>query len=134
MASIECNEITQVGNELLLAFQDCNKIKNSDLRKLTELVLAVSDCASGGASYNTIVNEVHTPLTDELVTYPVDTFHSISVIVIDGNIKQTVGVTTVTYPKGTSLNTTVTTLNQTPYEFTVTAGSTVAVEYLIETL
>ena len=35
---IECNEISQTCNELLISFQDCNKIKNSDLRRLVELV------------------------------------------------------------------------------------------------
>ena len=35
---IECSEISQVVNELLIAFQDCNKIKNSDLRRFVELV------------------------------------------------------------------------------------------------
>ena len=41
---IECNEIQQEINYLLIAFQDCNKIKNSDLRKLVELVSAVNTC------------------------------------------------------------------------------------------
>lgn len=39
---IECNEISQTVNELLIAFQDCNKIKNSDLRKVVELISAVN--------------------------------------------------------------------------------------------
>ena len=33
---INCLEINQVINELLIAFQDCNKIKNSDLRISTK--------------------------------------------------------------------------------------------------
>ena len=33
---IECNAISQNINELLIAFQDCNKIKNSDLRRSTK--------------------------------------------------------------------------------------------------
>ena len=36
---IECNEISQTCNELLIAFQDCNKIKNSDLRKMVDLII-----------------------------------------------------------------------------------------------
>ena len=32
MANIECNEINQTVNELLIAFADCNKIKNEDDR------------------------------------------------------------------------------------------------------
>ena len=39
---IECNEIQQEINYLLIAFQDCNKIKNSDLRRLVELVSTVN--------------------------------------------------------------------------------------------
>ena len=31
---IECNQINQTINQLLIAFQDCNNIKNSDLRRL----------------------------------------------------------------------------------------------------
>lgn len=36
MALIECSEIQQTINQLLIAFQDCNKIKNSDLRISTK--------------------------------------------------------------------------------------------------
>jgi len=134
MAAIECNEIQQVGNELITAFSDCKQIKNSDLVKLTELVLAVNTCNSGGVPYDTLIQETYTPITDTLVSYPVDTFHSISVMVIVGNIKQTINLTEVTYPTGTTLNATFSNLNQSVYEFTVVAGSTVVVEYLIETL
>lgn len=45
---IECNAISQNINELLIAFQDCNKIKNSDLRRLVELVSAVNTCQVDG--------------------------------------------------------------------------------------
>lgn len=54
MAVIECNQINQVVNQLLIAFEDCNKIKNSDLRKLVELVSAVNTCANGGTNYDTL--------------------------------------------------------------------------------
>ena len=36
--SIACNELQQTINSLLISFKDCKKIKNSDLRKLVELV------------------------------------------------------------------------------------------------
>lgn len=130
---IQCNEINQTVNELLIAFDDCNKIKNSDLRKLVELVSAVNTCANGGVSYNTLVQEIYEPVSDQIVTYTPNTFHSISVMIITGNVKQTIGSTVVTFPTGSVLNTTVTTLNQYTYTFTVTAGSRVVVEYLIPT-
>lgn len=131
---IECSQINQTVNYLLTAFQDCNKIKNEDLRLLVELVSTVNECANGGPPYNTEVQEVYEPLTNTVVDYPINTFHSVSVNVIEGNISQTINSTTVIYPTGTSLNTEYTNLNQTNYTFTVLAGSTVAVSYLIETI
>ena len=132
--AIECNTISQIVNELTLRFQDCNKIKNSDLRLLVELVAAVNTCANGGKHYDTLISEVYEPISNQLVTYPINSFHSISITVLRGTIEQDANGTTVTFPKNTSLNLEVTTLNQTPYIFTVTAGSQVLVEYIIETL
>lgn len=127
---IECNEINQTANELLISFQDCKKILNSDLRKLVDLIVAVNTCANGGPNYNTIVTDSYEPITDELVTYPINTFHSITIIVLSGSILYN----TFTFPAGTTQNIEVTTLNQTQVEFTVKAGSKVSVEYLIETI
>lgn len=127
---IECNQINQVTNQLLIAFEDCNKIKNSDLRKLVELVSAVNTCANGGADYDTIVTNTYEPTVDQIVTYPINTFHSITIIVLNGSIVQD----TFTFPGGTTQNIEVTTLNQTPITFTVKAGSKVLVKYLIETI
>ena len=134
MAVIECNEIDQTINELLIAFQDCNKIKNSDLRKLVDLVAAVNTCANGGANYSTVVDEFYEPLVDTIVSYPVNTFHAISVNVLGGSIDKEVGVDTVTFPQGSSLNLEVTTLNQTVYSFVVQGGAKVYVEYITETV
>lgn len=127
---IECNEINQVANQLLTAFQDCNKVKNSDLRKLVDLVIAVNTCSNGGPDYNTLITDTYEPFIDEVVTYPINTFHAITIIVLQGNIIYN----TFTFPAGTTQNIEVTTLNQTPITFTVKAGSKVMVEYLIETI
>lgn len=134
MAIIECNEINQTVNELLIAFADCNKIKNEDLRKLVDLVQAVSICSNGGANYNTEITEFYEPVTDLVVSYPVNSYHSISIMVISGFITETVNSSEITYPKGTVLNTEVTTLNQTVTTFKVKAGANVIVKYLIETV
>lgn len=125
---IECNEINQTINELLIAFQDCNKIKNSDLRKLVDLISAVNTCANGGPDYNTIITDTYEPINDEIITYPINTFHAITIVVLNGSIVYN----TFTFPAGTTQNIEVTTLNQTPITFTVKAGSKVMVEYLIE--
>jgi len=127
---IECSEINQVINNLLIAFQDCNKIKNSDLRRLVELVSAVNTCSNGGPSYDTIVTNTYEPLTDTVVTYPVNTFHAITIIVLQGSMVYN----TFTFSSGTTQNIEVTNLNQTPVTFTVKAGSKVMVEYIIETV
>lgn len=131
---INCLEINQTVNELLIAFDDCNKIKNSDLRKLVELVQAVSVCANGGIHYDTEITESYEPTTDLVVIYPVNTYHSISVLVLEGNITQLINGNIYTFPTKTVLNTELTTLNQTEFKFTVKAGSKIIVKYLIPTI
>ena len=134
MENIECNEINQVINELLISFDDCNKIKNSDLRKLVELVAAVNTCQHGGPNYDTKIQEVYTPITDTIISYPVNSFHSISIMILEGTITQEIELSTVIFPTKSVLNTEYTTLNQHIVTFTVKAGATVVVEYLIETI
>jgi hypothetical protein len=131
---IQCNEINQTVNELLIAFQDCNKVKNEDLRLLVELVAAVNTCANGGLNYDTEVQEIYEPIIDTVVSYSVNSFHAVCIMVIEGNITQTINLTTITFPTSTVLKTEYTTLNQTAVTFTVKAGSTVVVQYLIETI
>lgn len=125
---IQCNEISQVVNELLIAFQDCNKIKNSDLRKLVELVSAVNTCANGGPNYNTLVSDSYT--TPQVVTYPINSFHSFSLSVLSGSVDYQ----GFNFPAGASRNVEFTNLNQTPITFEVNPGSEVLFEYLIETI
>ena len=125
---IECNEIQQTVNELLIAFQDCNKIKNSDLRKLVELVSAVNICSNGGPNYNTLITDSY--ITPQVVTYPINTFHSFSLSVLSGSIVYD----GFTLPAGSTKNVEFTTLNQTAISFTVNAASEVLFEYLIETI
>lgn len=124
---IECNEISQVANELLIAFKDCNKVKNEDLRKLVDLVLAVNTCANGGPDYNTLVSVPYT--TAQTVTFPVNSFHSFSLNVMSGSIEYD----GFNFPAGSTRNIEYTTLNQTPVTFTINPNSEVLFEYLIET-
>jgi hypothetical protein len=125
---IECNEISQIINELNIAFQDCNKVKNSDLRKLVDLVAAVNTCANGGPNYNTLVSD---HITDAgVVTYPINSFHSFSLNVISGSIDYQ----GFNFSAGSTRNIEFTTLNQTPISFTVNPGSEVLFQYLIETI
>jgi len=46
--SIACNELQQTINSLLISFKDCNKIKNSDLRRLVDLSVSLYACSNGG--------------------------------------------------------------------------------------
>jgi len=125
---IECNEISQTVNELLIAFQDCNKIKNEDLRKLVELVAAVNTCANGGTNYNTLVSSHIT--SPGLVTFPINSFHSFSLNVIAGTIEYE----GVNFSAGSTRNVEFTTLNQSVISFTLNPGAEVLFQYLIETI
>ncbi len=125
---IECNEISQNINELLIAFQDCNKIKNSDLRRLVELVSAVNTCQNGGPLYNTLITDSYT--TTQTVTYPVNSFHSFSLSILSGSIIYD----GFTLQAGSTKNIEFTTLNQTVITFIVNSASEVLFEYLVETI
>lgn len=125
---ITCLEINQTINELLIAFQDCKEIKNSDLRKLVELVSAVNTCNNGGSPYNTLVQETYD--SPQTVTFPINSFHSFSLSVLSGSIEY-YGIN---FPTGSTRNVEYTTLNQSELEFTVNPGSSVFFEYLIETV
>ena len=127
---IECNEIQQNINYLLTAFQDCNKLKAEDMQLLVELIAAVNTCANGGPDYNTSVDFVYEPVSDQVITYPINTFHAISLSVVQGNVIYQ----DVTLPQGSSISKEFTTLNQTSFTFTAKAGSKVLVEYIIETI
>lgn len=127
---IECNEINATINQLQIAFQDCNKIKNEDLRKLVDLIAAVNTCANGGPNYNTKVTDNYDVLVETPVSYPINTFHAITIIVLEGSIVYE----GFTFPTGFTHNIEFTTLNQTAIDFTIAPGSKVLVEYLIETI
>lgn len=130
MAVIECNQINQVVNQLLIAFEDCNKIKNSDLRKLVELVSAVNTCANGGINYNTLITNTYQPISDTIITYPVNNFHAISILVVEGEAVYQ----GITFPIGGKIELEFTNLNQQELLFTVKAGSKIFVERIIETV
>jgi len=131
---IQCNEIDQNINYLLSTFEACKVPKASDMQLLVELIAAVNTCANGGTDYSTLITENYQPVTDEIVSYPVNTYHAISIMVLEGNITRTIEGETITFPTGTVLKHELTTLNQTIYTFTVKAGANVVVEYLIETI
>ena len=128
--SIACNELQQTINSLLIAFKDCNKIKNSDLRKLVDLVSAVNICNNGGVDYGELLTNTYEPLTDTIITYPIDNFHAISVLVVEGEaIYQGI-----TFPVGGKVELEFTNLNQQLFSFTAKAGSTIFVERIIKTV
>lgn len=127
---IECNSINQVINELLIAFQDCNKIKNSDLRKLVELISAVNTCSNGGVDYGELLTDTYTSISDTVITYPVNNFHAISVLVVEGEAVYQ----GITFPIGGKVELEFTNLNQQSFSFTAKAGSTIFVERIVETV
>lgn len=130
MEIIACEDIQAEIIQLETSFKKCSKVKKSDLLDLLNLIKALNDCNNeGGLNYDTLVTNMFEPVLNQVVTYPIDTFHSISIMVLDGSITYNLA----TLPTGTTLNLEVTTLNQTPFTFTVTAGSKLLVQYLIVT-
>jgi len=129
--AINCNEIDQTVNQLLAAWgNNCKDIKPSDLTLLVELVAAVQVCANGGTAYDYLHTDIYEPETDTIVSYDTGEYHSISVMVVEGNITLTDGTLTTTLPQGSVLDHEVTNLNQLPFRFTVKAGAKVTVQYL----
>ena len=106
----------------------CSAVKNSDLVKLVELVSAVNTCAGGGTAYDTQVSVSYT--SPQLVTYPINSFHSYSLSILAGSIMYQ----GFTLQAGTVRNVEFTTLNTTPLVFEINPSSEVLFEYLIETV
>lgn len=125
---IQCNEIQQNINYLLTAFENCRTINPEDLRTMVELIAAVNTCANGGPDYNNLQTDIYEPDTDEIVTYPINTFHSVSVVATSGSFI----LNGATYPSGVTINIEFTTLNQQAFIFTAISGSRVVVNYITE--
>lgn len=126
--AIECLEIPQTINELLIAFQNCKQVKNEDLTKLVDLVTAVYTCQGAGADYSTLISNTYNTAGD--VEFPANSFHSFSISVLSGSITYQ----GVTLNAGSTKNVEYSTLNSNPVLFHVNAGSTVLFEYLIATV
>lgn len=127
---IQCNEISQNVNYLLAAFEDCSKLKASDMQLLVELIAAVNTCANGGTEYNTLLNNIYEPDETEVITYSIGNFHAISIVISSGSILYQ----GITLSPGASINIEFTTTNQQDFSFTVNAGSRILVERIIETI
>jgi len=127
---IPCENINQTVNYLLTQFQDCTKLKAEDMQLLVELIAAVNTCANGGLNYDTLNNDIYQPTVDEVITYPPNSFHSISVAVSSGQLLYN----GITLSPGNSINLEFTTTNQLAFTFTALAGSTVLVEFITQTI
>jgi|SRR6478609_6362983 len=124
--SIQCDQITQEGNRLIAAFDGCKTPKNSDLVALTELILAVHNCANGGDPYNTLMSDTYD--TEQDVVYPVRYIHSYSLSVLEGSMEYEGS----NFPAGSTRNVEFSTTNAKEIKFTVNPGSKVFFEYQIE--
>lgn len=130
MALIPCNEINQTIALLRASFQDCTKLKAEDMQLLLDLIVSMDACSNGSVEYNTLNNDIYEPEIDETVTYPANTFHSISIVVSAGQAVYD----DITLSTGTSINLEFTTLNNEDFTFIAKAGSKVLVNYITETI
>jgi hypothetical protein len=126
MAIIECDDIEQTISQMYASFQSCSNVKKTDLIKLLDLITAVNNCGTPGVSYDTLISNLYEPVSNQVITYPINTFNSISLVILDGSIIYN----SITLPTGTSINIPFTNLNQTPFVFTAVAGSKILVEYV----
>lgn len=127
---MNCADITTTINSLRSKFDGCNTVSPKDVLQLLELVAAVNSCAGGGDNYGKLIQEQYREnANDVTVTYPVNTYHSMSICVMQG----TMVYGGFLFSEGSVRNIEVTTTNQTETSFIVTANSQVYVEYLIKT-
>jgi len=123
--------ITNTINELLSRADKCGTVTNKDFTSIVNLIAMVSSEKGSGETYNTLIQESYKGNSEDVeVSYPVDTYHSISICVMRG----TIVYGGFTFYEGTVRNIEVTTTNKTRTEFIVKAGSEVYVEYLIKTI
>ena len=127
---VNCSDIESSLNALRSKFDGCNTVNPKDVLQLLEIVAAVNSCSGSGDNYGKLIQEQYRDnANDVIVSYPVGTYHSMSICVMQG----TMVYGGFLFNEGTVRNIEVTTTNQTATEFTVTAGSQVYVEYLIKT-
>ena len=127
---VDCPDIASSLNALRSKFDGCHTVSPKDVLQLLEIVAAVNSCAGGGDDYGKLIQEQYRDnANDVTVSYPVGTYHSMSICVMQG----TMIYGGFLFNEGTVRNIEVTTTNQTETQFVVTAGSQVYVEYLIKT-
>lgn len=127
---VNCADITSSINDLRSKFDRPCTPSAKDILQLLEIVAAVNSCAGGGEDYGKLIQEQYRDnANDVTVTYPVGTYHSMSICVMVGSIVYGGFF----FGEGSVRNIEVTTTNQTKTTFVVTAGSQVYVEYLIKT-
>lgn len=116
-------EIEQMINELTIQLGHCKPPTNSELTSMLNILKLMNQC-NGGGDYNVLVQETHTAHKE--VSYPIGTFHSFSINVLEGSMIYG----GVMFPAGTTRNVEFSTTNQTVVKFMVNQKSKVFIEYL----
>ena len=116
-------EIGQKINELTIQLNHCKPPSNSELKDMLNILKLMNEC-NGGGEYNVLVQETHTAHKE--VSYPIGTFHSFSINVLEGSMIYG----GVMFPAGTTRNVEFSTTNQTVVKFMVNQKSKVFIEYL----
>lgn len=116
-------EIEQKINELTIQLNRCKPPTNDDLKKILDVLKLMNEC-NGGGDYNTLVQRTYS--TEGIVSFPIDSFHSFSLNVLEGSMEYA----GVNFPAGTTRNVEFSTKNQTVISFKVNLKSKVFIEYL----
>lgn len=91
-------------SEILATFENCEEVKDPE--------------------YNIVTTNKYTPLYDQEITYPIGTYHAISLLVVSGSVLYDETM----FYIGDNIDIEVTAKNETPFVFKVFAGSEVLVE------
>lgn len=126
---IRCEDINSEITKLKIKLNQCSMVSGADLINALDIIEAIRNCESQSVGYDHIKQD-HYYSTDKkvVVTYPVDSFHAMSICVMSGSITYS----DFDFQAGTVRNIEFTSLNKEPMTFVLNPGGSVFVEYITD--
>lgn len=121
---IECNEINEIFNEVLVAFADGNQPTNADHRKMMNVMRAMVECSNTEGDYDSLITNVYDKAQEVII--PANTLHSYTLCVMEGAIMYA----GLKFTKGSVKNVEFSTMNTSEIRFEVLKGAKVLFEYM----
>lgn len=121
---MNCSDIDGLVRNIDILLSRDGYVSTSDMKMIVNLILAVKNCSEGGLEFNKLVSKNY--MDEQVVTIPSNSFNSCSLTVTKGSVEYS----GIILPAGSVKNIEFTALNSEPFEFKLTKGSNVLVEYL----